>query len=139
MSANRLSGLVVAAFGLALLLFIIPAHTETVDYGWMRPQTIPDLCAVLLVLLGLLHAVVPRGSVRFDRRETLRFALFAAVAVATAYLMGQFGFVAVAPPAALVVMLLIGERRPFWLAAGAIVLPAVIWVTVVHLLERTLP
>jgi putative tricarboxylic transport membrane protein len=139
MSVNRLSGLAVAVFGLALLLFVIPANTETVDYGWMRPRTIPDLCAVLLVLLGILHASMPRGSVRFERRESLRFALFAAVAAATVWLMGQFGFLPVAPPAALVVMLLIGERRPFWLAAGAIVLPAAIWYVVIHLLERTLP
>ena len=139
MSANRLSGLADAVFGLALLLFVIPANTETVDYGWMRPRTIPDLCAVLLVLLGLLHAAMPRGSVRFERREAIRFILFAAVAVLTVWLMGQFGFLPVAPPAALVVMLLIGERRPFWLAMGALALPALIWVVVIYLLERSLP
>ena len=139
MSANRLSGVVVACAGLLLLFLIIPANTESVDYGRMRPQTIPDLCAILLVAFGVLHAIRPRGEASIEWREVRRFALFAAIAAVSLVLMGRFGFPVIAPVTALVVMLLIGERRWIWLATGALIIPAVVWLLVVQLLERTLP
>ena len=139
MIANRLSGLLVALFGLALMVWIIPAHTETVEQGWMRPQTIPDICAVLLIALGLLHAVLPTGVVILRPKETLRVLMFAFAAGIGLWAMDQFGFLLAAPVLALIVMLLVGERRPVWLGAGAVALPVAIWFAVVVLLERTLP
>jgi len=137
---NRLSGLAVAIFGLLLLFVIIPANTEIVDdYGWIRPQTLPDACAVLLIVFGALQAALPSGEIRMRPRETVRALLFAAVAGVALWGMAKFGFLLAAPVLALAVMLLVGERRPGWLAAGAVALPAVIWTAVVVLLERTLP
>ena len=53
--------------------------------------------------------------------------------------MSWFGFVYVAPVLALIIMLMIGERRPFWLIAGVAAMPAAIWVLVAVVLERALP
>ena len=58
-----------SVFGLALLLWLIPAHTETVDYGWIRPDTLPRACAWGLLMLGLVQAAVPRGAVALDRSQ----------------------------------------------------------------------
>ena len=41
--------------------------------------------------------------------------------------MGELGFLPVAPGLALVIMLMIGERRWAWLGAGVVAVPAAIW------------
>ena len=139
MSFNRLSGVFFVGLGLLLYFVVIPEQTETVDYGWMRPQSIPNACAILLIILGIAQAAFPTGSVFIHRREILRASLFAAITVAALWAMSMFGFLMTVPIFAAVLMLIVGERRPGWLAAGVVVLPVAIWLTVVPLLERTLP
>lgn len=138
-AVHRLSGLAVAALGAAVVLWLVPAHTETVDTGWMRPQTLPRLCGLALILLGLVQAV-GSGPVALPPRAVVgRTARAFAVAVAGLWAMAQTGFVWAAPPLALVLMLLTGERRPAWLAGGTVLVPAAIWAVVVPLLGRSLP
>lgn len=139
MWANRLSGLAIALAGLVLLAVIIPANTETVGYGWIRPQTIPDACAIALAIFGFAQLAFPTGSVFLRRSEILRVGLFAAVAFCAVWLIGKVGFIAGAPVFAASLMLLVGERRPSWLLVGCVALPATIWIAVVPLLDRTLP
>ncbi len=137
MTADRVSGIAVAVFGL-LLILIIPSNTETADYG-MQPRAIPYFCAAALILLGIAHAAFPAGRVGIALREHIRVGLFAAVAFAALWAMSFFGFRIAAPLFALVVMVLVGERRIVWLATGALAVPAVIWLVAVPLLEHTLP
>lgn len=139
MIANRISGLAVALVGLALYFLIIPANTETVDYGWIRPQTLPNICALLLAGAGVVHALFPSGSIEVDWRAVPRALLFVAVAVAGWWAMSFGGFRLAAPALVLATMLLVGERRWYWLLAGTIALPMIIWITVVLLLDRILP
>ncbi|MCP5368297.1 MAG: hypothetical protein H6906_12370, partial [Hyphomicrobiales bacterium] len=68
-----------------------------------------------------------------------RAALYLAVAALGVWAMGRIGFVWVAPALVLALMLLVGERRPHWMAVAAIVVPGVIWLVVEVLLGRTLP
>lgn len=139
MTANRISGLLVALAGLLLWLVVIPANTETVGSGWIRPETLPLACAAALVVLGLLQAI-PRGKpIEVSGADVLRAALFAALAFLAVWAMAAGGFRLAAPVFALALMLLVGERRPVWLAIGAIGVPAAIWLTAVPLLDRTLP
>ncbi len=138
MTANRISGLAVAAFGLLLLWLVIPANTESADYG-MQPSTIPNLCAGALLLFGLAQAAFPAGAVKIAGREHLRVAMFAATAFLALWGMSVLGFVVAAPLFALAVMLLVGERRPIWIAAGVVAVPGIIWLVAVPLLDRTLP
>lgn len=139
MTANRISGLLVAFTGLVLWLAVIPANTETVGSGWIRPDTLPLACAIALVLLGLLQAM-PRGNpIGVGGADVLRTALFAALSFLAVWMMAVAGFRLAAPAFALALMLLVGERRPGWLAVGAIAVPAAIWLTAVPLLDRTLP
>jgi putative tricarboxylic transport membrane protein len=139
MTANRISGLLVALAGLLLWLVVVPANTETVGSGWIRPDTLPLACAVALVVLGLLQAG-PRGApIEVTGAQVLRAGLFAALAFLAVWAMAAGGFRLAAPAFALALMLLVGERRPVWLAIGAIGVPAAIWLTAVPLLDRTLP
>lgn len=136
---NRLSGLAVAAFGLGIWLYLVPHHTESVDYGWMRPQTLPMICAVALIVLGAIQTLRPTGAVTFVPGRAARAAVVFAVAVAAVWAMGRFGFVVVGPLFAAALMLGVGERRPVWLVAGVAVVPAGIWFIVAETLNRTLP
>jgi putative tricarboxylic transport membrane protein len=136
---TRLSGLAVAGFGAALLLWIIPAHTETVSYGWLRPDTLPKICAWALAGLGLVQALIPRGGVSLDRHELTIVALVAALSALTIWGIGRFGFLITGPIFAAVLVWLIGERRPVWIVTALLGAPALTWVVVELLLGRPLP
>lgn len=139
MSLDRISGALVAVFGLALLVFIVPGQVEEVSYGWVRPETVPNAVAVALVLLGLWKVFTPGAGNDFSPRRALRAFFYLGYAALAVWAMGRFGFAAVAPVMMLALMLLIGERRPLWLAIGTIAVPGLIWGAVAVLLDRTLP
>lgn len=136
---NRLLGLFFTIFGLLLLFVVIPQQTEVIDYGWMRPQTLPNAMAAIMAASGLMLALRPRGTVTFEPRKAGRAAVYLALVAAGVWLISLFGFEAVAPFLALAMMLLIGERRPLWLALGAAGVPFAIWLAVPVLLDRPLP
>ena len=139
MLSNRLSGLAVCLLGILLLAVVFPAEIETVDYGWVRPATVPRICAICLVALGLAQAAFPSGEAGIDWREIPWVGLFCGVTALALYGLHRLDFIIAAPVFSAVIMGLAGERRPGWLAAGVIVLPAATWFIVIHLLERRLP
>jgi putative tricarboxylic transport membrane protein len=139
MTPNRLSGVVVVVFGLILLFWIIPRHTEPVDFGWLRPTTLPNITAVVMVIAGIIHALFPAGTSEFDARSAARAGLFFVISVAGLFLMRHAGFLLSAPLLVLVLMLMIGERRPLWLLAGVVMVPLGIWSAIELLLRRPLP
>ena len=65
--------------------------------------------------------------------------LYLAIIAASLFAISIFGFLVVSPFLALAIMLIFGERRPFWLALGCLGMPALIWFLVIHVLERSLP
>ncbi|WP_340150600.1 hypothetical protein [uncultured Sneathiella sp.] len=139
MLLNRLSGAFVVTLGLLLYFMIIPAHTEIVDYGWMRPQTIPNACAILFVFLGIVQILLPTGTTSVGFSELFRVSLFVIATMAALWTMARFGFLAITPVFVGALMLFVEERRIGWLLGGVVVLPLIIWLTVVLLLDRTLP
>ena len=136
---NRLSGLAFAWFGAALLIWLIPAHTETVSYGFMRPDTLPKICAWALVALGLVQAALAGGGVAVDLYETGIVAVTALLSAAAVWGMGRVGFLFTGPAFAAVLVALIGERRPVWALAAVAGAPSITWLVVVWLLGRPLP
>lgn len=136
---NRLLGLFFAAFGLLLMFVVIPLQTEVVDSGRMQPRSLPEAMALVIAVAGLILALRPRGAVDFQWRRAARAALYLALVSAGVYGISLFGYEAVAPPLALVMMLLIGERRPLWLVIGVAGIPFIIWLAVPVLLDRPLP
>ncbi len=141
-TADRLTGLFFLLLGAALYWVVIPAQTETVDSGWVLPQTLPNLTAIIIGLCGASLLVRPgqEPSSRPPEPGTLlRAGATLGLLVAGVWLIGLTGFNIAAVPLALAIMLWIGERRKRWLALGGILMPALIWFAVVILLERPLP
>lgn len=136
---NRLAGLALVLAGLGLAVLVVPAHTETVGYGWLRPATLPTLAAALTALAGLALAVWPRGRIDAEARVSLRVAGYLALSGVALLAMTRLGYLAAMPAFGLVVMLATGERRWLWLAAGAGLLPLALWAIVVLVLGRPLP
>lgn len=135
---NRLSGLFVSLFGIILLLFIIPNQTEFVDYGWLKPATLPSIAAVIITVAGLLHSIFPRGTVEFDRTSAVRALLLFFIGLLGLWLM-TISYMVAAPLLMLLLMWRIGERRWKWLFIGVVILPASIWYFIDYLLQRPLP
>ena len=112
MTLNRISGLVVAVFGIILLFWIIPRHTEPVDYGWLRPATLPNVTAIVVIISSIIHIIFPSGKAEFDGKLAMRAGLFFMISLAGLFLMHYVGFLIAAPLLVTVLMLLVGERRP---------------------------
>ncbi|MEM8812322.1 MAG: hypothetical protein AAGF59_06850, partial [Pseudomonadota bacterium] len=125
-SIERMTGAVVAALGLLLFLVVIPYDTETVEYGWVRPDTVPNATAFIIIFCGVLLALRP-GGVGATTGRGIGLAIGYLLLVGAAVIaMIWFGFLPVAPVLALALMLAMGERRPLWLVGGVVVLPALI-------------
>ncbi|TKB09701.1 tripartite tricarboxylate transporter TctB family protein [Desulforhopalus sp. IMCC35007] len=135
---NRISGILVSLFGIAVLLFVIPGQIEVIDYGWLKPATLPSLAAVIIILSGALHSIFPKGGVDFDPALALRALLIFCIGALGVWLM-TFSYLIAAPLLMLVLMWMVGERRWGWLCIGVILLPGFIWFCVDYLLQRPLP
>jgi putative tricarboxylic transport membrane protein len=139
MTLNRISGIVAAVFGIVLFFWIIPRYTEPVDYGWLRPTTLPNITAIVIILSSIIHILFPSGKAEFDVQPAMRAGLFFVISLAGLFLMRHVGFLIAAPLLVMVLMLLIGERRPLWLCVGIALVPLGIWSSVELLLKRPLP
>jgi putative tricarboxylic transport membrane protein len=139
MTADRWSGLFFMALGIVLYAVVIPWQVETVDYGWLKPRTLPRILALVMVLGGMSLLLWPVGDAAPRYVPWRRSGMFAAVLIVGLWAIAKFGFVVVAPVLALVLMGLAHERRPLWLLLGAAGLPLAIWFAVAVLLERPLP
>lgn len=139
MTTDRILGLFVVAFAVLLYLVIIPWQVETVEYGWLKPRTLPRIVAVVLGICGVALMARPSGDASPGLLHWNRAALFAVVLIVALAGMSYFGFVYVSPIMALALMVLAYERRWYWLVLGAGAMPVVIWYVVAVLLERPLP
>jgi putative tricarboxylic transport membrane protein len=138
-SADRITGAFFLLFGLALYFMIIPLQVETGESSFLAPDTIPNALSVIIAFCGTLLMIRPADQTPQMMAYFLRTAVYVAVISSSLYAMSVFGFLYVAPVLALVLMLMIGERRPIWIIAGAFGMPMLIWFLVVHVLERGLP
>ena len=136
---NRLSGIFVFLFGVLIFFVLIPLQTETVDYGWLRPATLPSVAAAIICVAGLVQCAVPRGTAQLRLGEGARALLFLVLGLGGLWGMHVFGFMIAAPTMMLVIMLVIGERRWLWLITGTVLLPAFIWFCIDFVLKRPLP
>lgn len=137
--AKRMPGILLAGLGLLLYFHLIPSQTEVIEYGWTKPQTIPNAAAWIVAVGGVALAVVPPPWTKVDATQFGRGLFFLAILAAGLALIAVLGFIKTAPVLALTIMLLVGERRIGWLAGGAVIVPFIIWVVVEVLLGRNLP
>jgi len=137
--AARAAGLAVAAFAAALWLWIIPWQVDAADEGWMRPRTLPTICAAGLLIAGLALAVFPAGAADLAPRRHLKAAALLAMLVATVWAMDRWGFLVAAPLLAAALVAMLRERRWPWIVAAVAGVPVLIWLAAVPLLGRALP
>ena len=121
------------------MLWIIPNHTEIDELATLKPATLPYITATIVLIMGLLQVVFPGGKAEFDLKNTLQVGFYFALSLAGLYLMSLIGFLIAAPILILLVMILIGERRPLWLVSGVILMPLSIWASIELLLNWPLP
>jgi len=137
--AARLAGFAVAVLAAALWWWIIPWQVDAADDGWMRPRTLPLICAAGLMLAGLALAAFPAGAADLAPRRSLKAAGLLALLFATVWAMDRWGFVVAAPLLAAILVAILGERRWPWILAAVVGVPGLIWLAVVPLLGRGLP
>lgn len=137
---KRLEGLIFVCLGLLLYFSVIPEQTETISYGWLRPDTVPNLMAIVLALCGVWMTILPAARQDRERpRQMLVASFYTGVIALGVYCMSLWGFLIVSPFLSLAIMLALGERRLLWLSIGVAGLPALIWFGVDILLGRSLP
>ncbi len=130
------AGLILAC--LVLFFWVLPTQVENVDYGRIIPSTVPSIAIWIIVGAAALQLWQSKEKISMDVVVCIRtFGFFGLLALAV-YTMDQFGFEYVAPFLALAVMLIIGERRWYWLIAGGVVIPIGVWLIVERLLDRPL-
>ncbi len=136
---DRLSGLFFALFGLMLFFYLIPTQVETVDYGAIRPKTLPQILAVIIGVFGAVLMLRPADGSDLQRMPWAKSTGIVFILCVGLWLISHFGFEFIAAPLALILMLVMGERRPLWLGLGVLAMPALIWFVVTILLQRPLP
>lgn len=138
MLANRVSAVFFFLFSLAMLFYLIPSQIESVDYGWMKPATLPTIISATLGIVALGQFFFPNGMTNIDLNKVIKTFFLFSIGVFATYMMSQLGFLYIAPILSLSLMLLIGERRVIWLFGGGILVPVGIWFIVIVLLDRAL-
>lgn len=138
-TTDRISGAFFLIFGLVLVFIVVPNYVEDAQGGNLSPKTMPTIIAWVLAVCGGILLIKPTNHQAPDGRFFLRAGAYVAVLGMAIYAMSLVGFLYVAPVLALVIMVMIGERRPLWLGIGVVLMPAAIWFLVTQLLERGLP
>ncbi|MEM6466270.1 MAG: tripartite tricarboxylate transporter TctB family protein [Pseudomonadota bacterium] len=135
---DRLSGLFFLLLGLGFYTVLIPISVEEADFGNISPETMPNIVAVIMAIAGAVLIIRPSSHELHGGSQFLRAGLFAVVLVVGVLALMRFSFLIAAPVLSLVIMLLIGERRPLWLLLGGVVMPTVNWVLVTQVLGRSI-
>ena len=139
MTPDRLSGTFFFIFGLAMYSVVIPVFVEQADDGNIAPNTLPNILSWMLTIGGGWLVLKPTPHQIQDLRFFTRALMHAGILCAGIYGISWIGFLYVAPLLALTIMIVIGERRPHWLALGAIGMPTFIWFLITQVLDRSLP
>ena len=139
LTPDRVTGAAIAALGMFFYFVFIPANVETVDAQWLEPESYPNVLAVFLSIFGAALMLLPSTQHPPNAREFGMALVFMITLAVGFYTLSHFGFMITAPLFALVIMLVLGERRIFWLIGGVVMMPLTIWICVVELLGRSLP
>ena len=130
-------GSVLAACDAAVLC--VPAQVDAASYGWMRPRTLPLICAAGLGLGGLALALFPGGVTDIAPGRHLRAAAILGLTALALWAMSAWGFPIAAAGLAIVLVAWLGERRLGWIAATVAGVPLFIWLAIEQILGRNLP
>ena len=97
LDTDRIAGLFIAGFGLALLLVVFPIQIEAGDDGSIDPNTVPNGIAAFLVVCGILLAIKKASRPRETFKELMLVLLYLAIIAASLFAISYFGFLVVSP------------------------------------------
>ena len=80
-----------------------------------------------------------KGWMFFPDQPGVSLLILVILLMAGLYMMRLLGFRIAAPLLVMVLMLMVGERRPLWLFTGVVMVPLGIWSSIELLLKRPLP
>jgi len=122
--ADIVSGTVLFFGSLYMILFGIPAQIDAVDTATISPRTLPYLCAVAVAALsGLLVVGKLRSAPAGDEGPALTWGhiLWSGIVLGTIllglFLIGYAGPLVASAAVIVILMLVLGERRPLYLLA----------------------
>jgi len=151
--ADLASAAVITAFGLLLLLVIIPVWVQRHEEGGygLGAQVMPNVMATIVTALGVILFAMrwfERGGGTNTSADdpapvsaaNWRFLLFASLyMVAMIVLFAWVGYLAAGPMTVAGFMVAMGERRPLHVVATSIVSAGAIWLFFWQLLNVPLP
>ncbi|MBX2838941.1 MAG: tripartite tricarboxylate transporter TctB family protein [Gammaproteobacteria bacterium] len=141
MIQERLIGVGVVLFGALLLLAIIPSQVVSEPGSPTNPALFPVMTAWIFIGLGLLQIVFARetGDTGITLFELGRLVLVMVIICAAAFTMEQFGHIPAMTGLMIASVLLVYEKRWYWIAITILVLPIACWSLFELILERPLP
>lgn len=141
MTQERIIGGCIVLFGALLLLVIIPDQVMSMPGMPTDPGLFPKLAAWLFITLGLAQIAFARENhdPGFGARELGRLALVTAILIATAVAMERFGHIAAMTGLMIASVLLVHERRWYWIAVTVLLMPVGCWALFEIVLGRPLP
>ncbi|MEQ8366128.1 MAG: tripartite tricarboxylate transporter TctB family protein [Roseicyclus sp.] len=138
-NADRIQGIVVLAFGITLLVWLVPNYVTAVPGDPLDPSLFPRAAGWIIAALGLAQIVLARPGASVPAgREILGFVCFIGALVVAALLLPMLGFLPVACGLMMASLVLLRERRPLWAATTLIGVPVFVWVLFTVLLSRPL-
>lgn len=140
-TANLISGVVLAAFGMLMILVIIPVQIEEGPPGMVSPRLVPQIMVWVITALSLLLVVTNlRHKGRDDPAPISRSELVALLKIGLAFALALSLFFVAGPlwaGIALVAgtLVLLGERRPLVVIGITVGLLGAIWVLFYQILH----
>lgn len=135
--ANIVSGLVLAAFGLVMLVLVIPLQIESGPDGMVSPRLVPNLMMVVVTALSVMLVVTSLRAPECDdadasKNPISRTELIALLKIGAVFAVALLLYRFVSPltaGAALVIgsLLALGERRPLVVLAMPAALLIGLW------------
>lgn len=143
--SDLISGLVVMAFALLAIIWILPTWGGQSFGRGMPPQFMPSIGAWAMLICGGALVVQSAIKLRRDgspprkpgaRREGLFFTIWPILYVAASvFLVNRFGLIVSGPFIIAVLLFLIGERRPIVVIIASLAPPALIYLVAVHMMR----
>ncbi|TDP01207.1 tripartite tricarboxylate transporter TctB family protein [Marinomonas balearica] len=138
---ERLLGVGGALFGALLLLYLIPTFVtgEVTESG--DPSFFPRIAGWLFLVLGGLQILfaTPSEETLPSKQEMGRLVLFVGAMVLGTSLLPIVGFLPYSMGLMAVIVLMVFEKRPHWIALTIVGVPIGTWLLFEQILQRPLP
>jgi len=139
-TTERILGGIAIAFGGLLLFEIIPDNARSIEGLIVDPSTFPNMAAFLIAGLGIIQIVASKQRMPLPTaREFWRVLMIAALTAVAVLALGEVGYLATMFVFMALIIVIVHERRPVWMATVIVGMPVVVWAFFEVLLKRPLP